>query len=83
MTQSLYTKTIEKVKNSVHENWGSPFIAVFMLLLVSTAIFLSTGLSYLADSTATFAFFALVVGVILQLVSFFKFRKKVSEASDV
>ena len=44
MTQSLYTKTIEKVKNSVHENWGSPFIAVFMLLLVSTAIFFVHGL---------------------------------------
>jgi amino acid transporter len=83
MTQSLHTSTIEKVKNSIRGNWGSPFIAVFMLFLVSSAIFLSAGLSYLADSAATFAFFALVVGVILQLVSFFKFRKKVSEATDV
>jgi hypothetical protein len=83
MTQRFFTKTVVKIKDSIRGNLGSPFIVVFILLLISTAVFLSAGLSYLADSTVSFAFYALVVGVILQLVSFFKFRKKVSEATDV
>ena len=83
MTQSLHTKMIVKLKDSVRENWGSPFIAVFMIFLFCTAIFLSVGLSYLADFTAICAFYALVIGVILQLVCFFKFGKKEIKADGV
>jgi hypothetical protein len=71
---------INKVKGYVRENWGSPFIVAFMLLLVSTAVSLSIGWSYLADSTAVYAFCALAVGVILQLVCFLKYTKKPTEA---
>ena len=71
---------INKVKGYVRENWGSPFIVAFMLLLVSTAVSLAIGLSYLDDSTAVYAFCALTVGVILQLVCFLKYTKKTSEA---
>ena len=69
-----------KTKEYVKENWGSPFILSFMLLLVVAAIFLSSGLSSLADNVAVYAYYALVAGVILQVASFVKYQKKDEEA---
>jgi hypothetical protein len=83
MTQNCSSKIMVKVKGYVKENWGSPFIAGFMLLLLSAAVSLSLGLSYLADAIAVYAYYALVAGVILQLACFLKYRKKVSEAEAV
>jgi hypothetical protein len=54
-----------------------------MLLLLSAAVSLSAGLSSLANAVAVYAYYALVVGVVLQLVCFLKYRKKVSEAEAV
>jgi len=51
-----------------------------MLLLVVAAIFLSSGLSSLADNVAVYAYYALVAGVILQVASFVKYQKKDEEA---
>ena len=65
-----------KVKGYVTENWGSPFIVGFMLLLIFAAVSLSAGLSSLADNIAIYAYYALVVGVVLQLVCFFKYPRK-------
>ena len=65
-----------KVKGYVKENWGSPFIVGFMLLLVVAAVSLSAGLSSLADTVAVYAYYALVAGVFLQLASFLKYRGK-------
>lgn len=50
-------------------NWGFRFVAGFILLLLIAAI-LSTmqWVSYLAEPIATVAYFALVIGVVLQLV---------------
>ena len=62
-------KIIVKVNRYVKENWGSPFIFGFILLLVGAAISLSAGLSF-ADNIAVYAYYALVVGVFLQLGSF-------------
>jgi hypothetical protein len=83
MTQTGFNKITVKVKGYVKENWGSPFIVGFMLLLLSAAVSLSAGLSSLADAVAVYAYYALVVGVVLQLVCFLKYRKKVSEAEAV
>jgi uncharacterized membrane protein HdeD (DUF308 family) len=71
-----------KVKGYVKENWGSPFIVGFMLLLVGVAVSLSEGLSSLADGIAI-CVLRLIVGVILQLVCFVKYREKVGEAEAV
>jgi len=49
-------------------NWGAPFIVVFMVLLVVAAVFLGLGLEFLAERLAEFAYYFLVVGVVLQLV---------------
>ena len=65
-----------KVKGYVRENWGSPFIVGFMLLLVVAAVSLSAGFASLADTVAVYAYYALVAGVFLQLASFLKYRGK-------
>jgi hypothetical protein len=68
-----------KVKGYVKENWGAPFIIGFMLLLIVAAVSLSMGLSSLANGVAVYAYYALVVGVVLQLASFLKYRKRDGE----
>ena len=62
-----------RVKGYVRENWGAPFILGFMLLLMVAAGSLSVGLDGLANAVAVCAYYALVAGVVLQLVSFVKF----------
>jgi hypothetical protein len=57
-------------------NWGVPFIVGFMLLLIAAAVSLSAGMSSLADAVAVYACYALVVGIVLQLASFLKYRKR-------
>ena len=79
MTQTGYSKIMVKVKGYVKENWGSPFIVGFMLLLLTAAVSLSAGLSSLADAIAVYVYYALVVGVVLQLACFLRYRKKVVE----
>jgi hypothetical protein len=74
MVQTSFSKITVRIKGYVKENWGSPFIVGFMLLLISAAAFLSAGLSNLADSIAVYAYCALVAGVFLQLASFLKYR---------
>ena len=76
MTQVGFNKIMLKVKGYVKENWGSPFIVGFMLLLIVAAVSLSAGLSSLADTVAVYAYYALVAGVFLQLASFLKYRGK-------
>jgi hypothetical protein len=76
MTQIGFNKIMLKVKGYVKENWGSPFIVGFMLLLIVAAVSLSASLSSLADTVAVYAYYALVAGVFLQLASFLKYRGK-------
>ena len=76
MTKIVFDKIMHKVKGYVRENWGSPFIVGFMLLLISAAVSLSAGLSSLADTVAVYAYYALVAGFFLQLASYLKYRGK-------
>jgi uncharacterized membrane protein YccC len=76
MTPVGFSMIMLKVKGYIKENWGSPFIVGFMLLLVVGAVSLSAGFASLADTIAVYAFYALVTGVFLQLASFLKFRGK-------
>jgi hypothetical protein len=66
---------IAKLGGGIKENWGLPFIAVFALLLLSVEVSLYFGLSLLANTVAAYAFYSLVIGVTLQLVSSIKYRK--------
>jgi hypothetical protein len=70
MVNNLVKQIHAQVKGYVRENWGAPFIVGFMLLLMIAAASLSMGLAAVADEVAVCAFFALVVGVILQLVCY-------------
>jgi hypothetical protein len=90
-------KIMIKVKGYVKENWGSPFIVGFMLLLMVAAVSLSlsyaaallplsgfkalNGTSF-AEGVAVYAYYALVAGVVLQLACFLKYRRK-SDGDEV
>lgn len=57
----------------VGENWGAPFVITFVVLLISSAVLLSLGSSGSANSIAVYAFYALVLGVVLQIASYLKY----------
>lgn len=79
MAHDLAKKISVRVKGYIRENWGAPFVVGFMLLLMIAATSLSVGLATLADELAVCAYFALVVGVIGQLVCYLKFNKRNGE----
>ncbi len=69
MNQIGFNTIMLKVKGFVKENWGSPFILGFMLLLITAAVSLS-------DTIAVCAYYALIAGVFFQLACFLKYRLK-------
>ena len=76
------TKAIQiRAKEYVKENWGSPFIVGFIVLLLTAATLLSLGSSDWAEQIAVYAYSALVIGVVLQLVSYLKYKKSSEEAA--
>lgn len=69
------------LKSYLRENWGAPFVIGFMLLLLICAGLLVGSRLDLANEVAIYAYYMLVVGVVLQLVSFLRYNKKgVSES---
>jgi hypothetical protein len=68
-----------RVKGYVRENWGAPFIVGFMALLMVAAVSLLMDFVVLANGVAVAAYYALVVGVVLQLVCFLKYSKRDGE----
>jgi hypothetical protein len=67
---------LTRTKGYFRENWGAPFILGFMLLLVVAAASLAIGLGFLANEVAIYAYYALVEGVVLQLVCFLKYGER-------
>lgn len=45
-----------------------PFWIIFALLAASAGVYLAVGREALADSIATYAFFALLIGIIIRIV---------------
>jgi len=74
-------KKTTKFKNYLKENWGAPFIIVFMILLIAAAGSLAVGNELLANELAIYAYYFLVAGVILQIASYLKYGRK-SDKSD-
>ena len=72
-----------KAKCYVKQNWGLPFIFGFMVLLISVAVSLSMALSNWAIVAVEYAYYALAIGVLLQLVCFLKYGKKASGAETI
>jgi heme/copper-type cytochrome/quinol oxidase subunit 4 len=81
MVRNLARQIPAKVKGNERE-LGCPFIVGFMLLLMVAAASLSMGLATLADEVAVYAYYALVVGVILQLVCFLKYNRRIGEKDN-
>ena len=82
MIKSFAREMPDRIKGYVRENWGAPFISGFMVLLIATAALMVTSSESLANELAIYAYFALVVGVVLQLVCFLKYNKKSGEKNN-
>jgi heme/copper-type cytochrome/quinol oxidase subunit 4 len=82
MIKAFAREVPSRVKGYVKENWGSPFIVSFIALLMVVAVSLLMGFVVLADEVAVCAYYALVVGVVLQLVCFLKYGKRNGESDQ-
>jgi heme/copper-type cytochrome/quinol oxidase subunit 4 len=65
-----------RIKRYFRENWGAPFITGFVTILLVAAVLMATGSESLANELAIHTYYALVVGVVLQLVCFLKYNKR-------
>jgi hypothetical protein len=63
----------------LRENWGAPFVLAFILLLLASAVLLSSGNSNSANNIAVYAFYALVLGVVLQIASYIRYGEERTE----
>jgi hypothetical protein len=75
MAKINFAKFQVGVKGYIKENWGSPFVVSFIFLLLSAAVLLSLNIFYWAEQIAVFAYYALVIGVTLQVISYLKYKK--------
>jgi hypothetical protein len=76
MATNSAKEVLAKIRGYFRENWGAPFIIGFMLLLMVAAASLSLGFEFLANEVAVYAYYALVAGVVLQLVCFLKYGER-------
>lgn len=79
MIKTLTREVPARVKGYVKENWGAPFVLGFMALLLVAAVSLLMGLVVLADEVTGYTYYALVAGVVLQLICFLKYDKRNGE----
>lgn len=68
---------LPRIKRYVKDNPGAPLVIGFQILLLVCAGLLIQGNSVLADRVAIGAYFSVVIGVVLQLVSFVRHQKEV------
>ena len=73
------TINVTRIVRYFRKNFGAPFVIIFQLLLLVCAVLLIRGYSNLANEVATYAYYSLVIGVVLQLVSFLRHRDGVEE----
>jgi len=65
-----------KLKKYLKENFGAPFLIGFQILLIACAYLLVQGASAIANEVAIYAYYLLIAGAILQLISFVKDKKE-------
>jgi fumarate reductase subunit C len=63
---------LPKIKNYFGRNPEALFIVGFQVLLLVCAGLLISGSSFWAEGVAVVAYFSLVIGVVLQLISFLR-----------
>jgi hypothetical protein len=79
---SNFRELIAKIKVYSLSNWIYHFILGFILLLLVSAISLSVGFWQFAELFGACAYFVLVVGVALQLVTFSKKKGEIGHGSS-
>lgn len=65
-----------RIKSYLKENWGAPFVLAFMALLTVAAWLLASGNEALANDVAVYAYYSLVIGVLLQLAAYVKYERE-------
>ncbi len=73
---------LNQLKNYFKANPGAPFIILFMILLLSAAILLTTSRPNEADNIANYAFYSLVLGIVIQIGVVIRESRKHSHSSD-
>lgn len=68
-------KIVLRIRRYLRENPGAPFIVAFQMLLLVCAGLLISGSSGIANEVAVWAYYSLVVGLVLQLVSFVRHNR--------
>jgi len=61
-----------RVSACFRESWGAPFVLGYMLLLAVAAVVSTVGADPVASEVAVYAYYSLVLGVVLQLACFVK-----------
>jgi len=81
MTERRSIELMLRLKGYVKLNWGSPFVFSFVVLLLSAGYSLLCGISSLADILSECAFYALAIGVTLQILCSLKYRESKSNGT--
>jgi uncharacterized membrane protein len=74
--KDVTSKVSERLRGYLKENWGAPFIIAFMVMLMMAAGYLCYGLGSIADDIAVYAYYSLVIGVVLQLICYLKYGER-------
>lgn len=70
---------LPRIKRYLRENPGASFIIGFQILLLVCAGLLILGNSVWAEEVAAVAYFSMVIGVILQLMSFLRHQEELKD----
>lgn len=73
----ISVKIDARVKIYIKNNLGAPFIIGFMIMLIISAINLTINNVNIAEKTAEYAYYSLVIGAVLQIISIIKKNKHV------
>ncbi len=71
-----------RIKRYLKDNPGAPFIIGFQLLLLVCAGLLIHGNSVMVNEVGVYAYFLLVIGVVLQLIAYVRHGNMMEEKSD-
>jgi len=71
-----------RIKGYFKDNPGGSFVIGFQLLLGVCAGLLIQGNSVMANEVAVYAYFLLIIGVVLQLIAYLRHGKIMEEKSD-
>ena len=73
---------LKQLKDYFKTNPGTPFILLFMILLLSAATLLVIGQPNDADNVANYAFYSLVLGIAIQVIVTIRESRKHSHPID-